>query len=210
MKMLVAGFEPFGKFKNNPSQALVQELKQQGLCESLLLKTEYRSSVSKLLKIMEQIHPDILLMTGLAAGIPKLHLERFAVNLNDCTLKDNAGEKRLNRPIQSQSPLAYPSTLPLKPILSELKKQSIPAAISNSAGTFICNHIFYSILSHLQQKSSPRYTGFIHMPCSPQQICKENLTLPSMSTDLIVRAVKIIQDVCEQDSKKNRSASVSP
>lgn len=200
--MLVTGFEPFGKFKNNPSQALIQELKKQKICEGLLLKTEYRSSVPKLLKTLEQLQPDILLMTGLAAGIPKLHLERFAVNLNDCTLKDNAGEKRLERTISGQAPLAVSATLPLKPILKELKKQAIPSAISNSAGTFICNHIFYSMLLHLQQHSLPRYTGFMHLPCSPQQVCKENLNFPSMPTSMVVQAIQVIHQVCQQTAKK--------
>lgn len=201
MKMLVTGFEPFGKYKQNPSQALLHALKKQPNCETLLLKTEYKKSIRQIFQVLESSPPQILIMTGLAAGIPMLHFERFAVNLNDCSLKDNAGEKRHNKPIHPQGPTAYPSTLPILNILKSLRKKNIPASPSNSAGTYICNHLFYSVQTFLTQNHLNIFSGFIHLPCTPEQVCQEKLQLPSMPLETILEAITTIQEVCQKEKK---------
>jgi pyroglutamyl-peptidase len=171
--LLVTGFEPFGSFKLNSSLLLLKALQERQIGDTLLLKTTYNDCETQLFRSLQRTPPRILIMTGLAAGIPKLHLERFAVNLNDSEKADNAGDIRINQMIQPSFPLAYPSSLPLPAILKALKEAHIPAVLSNSAGTYVCNHVFYQTQHFIQTQNLPTLAVFYTSPVLPSRSVKK-------------------------------------
>lgn len=145
--------------------------------------------------IIEQIHelqPDIIIMVGQAGGRKEISLERIAINLDDSKIPDNHGVTPLNDPISIFGPVAYFSTLPLQEISYELQKANIPVALSNTAGTYVCNHVFYSVMHELEQLNNNQIkAGFIHVPYETNQVINKENTF-SMDLDIITHALEII------------------
>lgn len=159
MKLLLTGFEPFGALALNPSELVVRALAgRPGIAASAVLPTVYGQAGDRLLALIERERPDLVLMTGVAAKRAEISLERVALNLEDADKPDNAGVRRGGSPIEPGAPLARATTLDLAPPLAALKARGIPAAISNHAGAFVCNHVYYRALG----------TGvpslFVHLP----------------------------------------------
>lgn len=162
MRVLLTGFTSFGEHAVNPSELIVEALAQRRLdVRTAVLPVEYGTAGKKIAALIEQYHPDAVLMLGLAARRSAINLERFALNVDDAALPDNAGEIRSGKAIVADGPAAYTSTLPLEAMQAALMTRGVPVVISNHAGAYLCNHVFYVARHHLQPMTP---CGFIHIP----------------------------------------------
>ncbi|HJH55751.1 MAG TPA: pyroglutamyl-peptidase I, partial [Brachyspira hyodysenteriae] len=186
MKALITGFEPFDKEEINPSWEAVNSLHNNiDDIEIIKLKlpTVFKKSYEKLFDSLENIKPDIVICVGQAGGRYEISLERVAVNIDDAGIKDNEGNQPIDEIIFNDGENAYFSRLPIKRIKEELNKISIPSAISNTAGTFVCNHIMYSLLYYIKKNNLNIKGGFIHVPYITEQILDKPNT-PYMTKDM--------------------------
>ena len=196
MKILLTGFTPFGDSLLNPSQLLIESLPEVGHNGETLLKAilpvDQVRAPKILLDHLHQSQPDAILMFGLASGRAKICLERVAINLKDFRIPDNAGVTVSDEPIISGGPAAYFSTLPIRRMLNALQAEAIPASISLSAGAYLCNQVFYTLMHEITQNQIATMAGFIHLPALPAQAAESDKNLPSMSLDLEIQAVQIL------------------
>jgi pyroglutamyl-peptidase len=156
--ILVTGFEPFGDERENPSawtaERAAAELAKAGFdAHWAVLPVSYKRCGEALAQLLERLKPSIAVALGLAGGITHVRLERVAINLMDASRPDNDGAQPVDEPIDPQGPAAYFSTLPLRRILERLRGEGVPAAISNSAGTFLCNYAMYLLLRHARARA---------------------------------------------------------
>ena len=187
-RILITGFEPFGKATLNPSGEIVKRINGENIVTAIL-PVAYNSSATALLTLIEKHAPEIVIMLGQAEGRNQITPERIAINLDDARIADNEGVIRTNEEIIEGGPVAYRSTLPVIEIVDALKNADIPAAISLSAGAFLCNHIFY-VAQNKYEGSSVR-SGFIHVPLMDEQ-SEEFPGLPTLPLDQMVKAIEII------------------
>lgn len=192
--ILIAGFEPFGGEAINPACEAVKAVNGLEVMTGYHVVTEMLPCVFDCARhvLMDAIHrvqPHIVISVGQAGGRSDISLERIAININDARIKDNSGQQPIDTPVDAAGPAAYFSTLPIKAMMLELRKQGIPASISNTAGTFVCNHIFYSMMHSLRERPEVR-AGFIHMPYLPQQAARFP-GAPSMSGEQMATALLI-------------------
>lgn len=196
-RILLTGFTPFGNEDINPSWEAVRELdgKHIGghLVVSRLLPTAFADSQRELSLMVDEVRPAILLGVGQAGGRSRLSIERVAINVQDARIPDNAGEQPIDEAVVAGGPAAYFSTLPVKAMLKALLAHGLPAELSNTAGTFVCNHVAYLML-HLAAAQRDLRAGFIHIPYLPSQAARFPNT-PSMSKDDVVRALTIALEV---------------
>jgi pyroglutamyl-peptidase len=191
--ILLTGFEPFGGSHINPSieackpydKKIINGVKFRVV--EIPLKFDEIKPI--LIKAIEEIQPSAIICTG-QSGASTINLERVAINVADARIPYNCGTKPIDEPIESVGPVAYFSTLPLREMLSALTEANIPAGISNSAGTFGCNHIFYVLMHYLSTNFIEIPAGFVHVPCLPEQVLEKKL--PSMSLNLIIEALGIV------------------
>ena len=166
LKVLVTGFEPFNNAKLNPSEQLALALKPDDVPGAQILTkvlpVVYGEAAERLLALVEEHKPDVVICFGLAEGRTGITPERFAVNMDDASIADNAGHLRTDQKIHPDGPVAFESTLPIKELVAAIKSEGIPAAVSLSAGTFVCNHIFYELQRALVQTEVQ--SGFVHVP----------------------------------------------
>jgi pyroglutamyl-peptidase len=186
--ILLTGFEPFGKASLNPSGEIVKRISGENIVTAVL-PVAYNSSATALLTLIEKHSPEIVIMLGQAEGRNQITPERIAINLDDAGIADNEGVLRTNEEIIEGGPVAYRSTLPVVEIVDALKVVDIPAAVSLSAGAFLCNHIFY--IAQNRFEGSGVRSGFIHVPLMDEQ-GDEFPGLPTMPLDQLVKAVEII------------------
>ncbi|MBS0518657.1 MAG: pyroglutamyl-peptidase I [Proteobacteria bacterium] len=194
MKALVTGFDAFGGDKVNPSSAAIARLKRRisGLSvTTAVLPTSFARSAITLRGAIHEAHPDIVLCVGQAGGRSELSLERVAVNIQDARIRDNDGKQPIDRPVVRDGPAAYFATLPIKACVGELRRAGLPAAVSNSAGTFVCNHVFYALMDMAGRHGLAFRGGFLHIPYLPEQAARQG-GQPSMALDDIVRAIEIV------------------
>lgn len=187
-KVLLTGFEPFGKATLNPSGEIVKQISGDNVVTAIL-PVAYAQSADALLALVEQHKPDVVISLGQAEGRTHITPERIAINLDDARLADNEGVMRNDLPILVGGPVAYESTLPIKAIVEAIKAEGIPAAVSLSAGAFLCNHIFYVMQSKFAGTSVR--SGFVHVPLMDEQ-AGEFPGLPTMPLDQMVKAVRIM------------------
>lgn len=165
MRALVTGFTTFGEHAVNPSRLIVEALAhQRSDLVTAVLPVAYRSAGEQIRSLIRQHEPDAVLMLGLAARRSAINLERFALNIDDAALPDNAGETRRGQVIAEGSPAAYVSTLPLDAMQRLLAARDVPVVISNHAGAYLCNHVFYAARHYLEQTGQAIPCGFIHVP----------------------------------------------
>lgn len=191
MKVLVTGFEPFGGEKINPSFEAVKLLPDSIDGVSIIKRqvpTVFRKSIEELKRLIEEIKPDVVLCVGQAGGRSEISIERVAINIDDANIKDNEGNQPVDEIIFEDGENAYFSNLPIKALVEKIKEAGIPASISNSAGTFVCNHIMYGLLYLIDKKYPHIKGGFIHVPYLPKQVVNKRNT-PSMSLDNIKEAL---------------------
>ncbi|MCP4326237.1 MAG: pyroglutamyl-peptidase I [Alteromonadales bacterium] len=196
-KVLITGFSPFNAQSMNPSQLLLPDLKTHFKNSTiklftLLLPVEQHSAINESITAIEKYQPDIVIALGQAAGRADITIERIAINIDDYPIADNAGNQPIDQPIYEQGENAYFSTLPIKAIAQAIRSQEIKASISNSAGTYVCNHLMYGLLHYAKvqdTKNKPLQVGFIHIPCIPEQITDKPLATMLLSD--IQRAIVI-------------------
>ena len=185
MKILLTGFDPFDKDKINPSIELVKKVEEK-IGKAQIFKLEIPTVFKKSGEILEEnikkIRPDIILCIGQAGG-------RSSIYIDDARIADNDGKKPIDEKIRDDGENAYFSNLPIKKIVEEIKKEKIPAEISNSAGTFVCNHLMYEAL-YLAKKYKNIKAGFIHIPYLPEQVLNKANT-PSMDLKNSLKAINI-------------------
>jgi len=179
---MITGFEPFDKEKINPSQELLTfgGINQTNfeICK-LLLPVTVKEAGNLITKLINEQKPDYLISFGLNGKISHIALERVAINMVDARIPDNNGEQPKDMIIKEDGPVAYWSTLPLRTMEKKLKEAGIPAKISYSAGTYICNYVMYSALHFIKEKGLNTKAGFIHIPFLPEQ-CVEHPERSSM------------------------------
>ena len=144
--------------------------------------------VEKIEKEIESYKPDYVLSIGQAGGRASISIERVAINIDDFRIKDNEGNQPIDENIFEDGENAYFSTLPIKSIQDELSKNNIPSSISNTAGTFVCNHVLYGVLYLIEKKYKGKKSGFIHIPFLPEQVVDKRNT-PSMELSTIVKGL---------------------
>ena len=197
MKALVTGFEPFGGDAVNPScEALAHLPARLGdlAIETRVLPCRFGAAISVLEQAIAAGAPDIVLSVGLAGGRAELSLERVALNIDDARIADNGGAQPVDRPIVPDGPAAYFATLPIKAAVAALREAELPASVSNTAGTFVCNHVFYALMHLAATRFLSIRAGFLHVPYLPGQAARLPST-PSMALDQIARGIEIILGV---------------
>lgn len=194
-KVLITGFEPFGGDAINPALEAIKRLEgkaiEGGVIVTCHVPVTRFDSINTVIEAIEKHQPDCVITVGQAAGRAAITAERIAINVDDFRIPDNAGHQPIDEPVVAEGPDAYFSTLPIKRVVRTLQEQGIPSLVSNSAGTFVCNHLFYGVQHHL--KSTPVRHGFIHIPLLPEQDPSGNQ--PTMSLDTIVEGLKLIAEV---------------
>lgn len=190
-KVLLTGFEPFGKATLNPSGEIVKQISDDNVVTAIL-PVAYTQSAEALLALIEHHKPDVVICLGQAEGRTHITPEKIAINLDDARLADNEGVTRIDEPILLGGPVAYESTLPIKEFVTAINAAGIPAAVSLSAGAFLCNHIFYVAQDAL--KSTKVRSGFVHVPLMDEQ-AEEFPGLPTMPLDQMVKAVRTMLEV---------------
>jgi pyroglutamyl-peptidase len=192
-RILLTGFTPFGNEDINPSWEAVRELHGRHLAGhhvvAHLLPTAFDDSRRALEQAMREVEPAIMLGVGQAGGRSRLSIERVAINVQDARLPDNAGAQPIDEPVMAGGPTAYFSTLPIKAMLAALQAAGLPAEISNTAGTYVCNHIAYLML-HLAAQRPGMRAGFIHIPYLPVQAARFPQA-PSMAQSDVVRGLAL-------------------
>ncbi|MFH2110447.1 MAG: pyroglutamyl-peptidase I [Candidatus Bathyarchaeota archaeon] len=191
-KVLLTGFEPFGGSHVNPSIEACRRLEGETvnghrvMVEMIPLR--YDEMRAGLLAAIKKHRPSAIICTG-QSGVATINLERLAINVADARIPYNCGTQPVDKPIVEDGPVAYWSRLPLRSILKALRDAGIPSVISNSAGTFGCNHVFYELMHHLDEEGLDIPAGFIHVPPLPEQVADKGT--PSMSLETTVRALRI-------------------
>lgn len=193
-RVLVTGFEPFGDETLNPTAQILERLQAPPgvTLERLVLPVVFGRSRHLLENAIETFQPDIVLALGQAGGRALVSLERVAINLDDARIPDNAGQQPVDTAVIEGGPAAYFSTLPVKRMLAALLEAGIPAHVSQSAGTYVCNHVMYGLLHTLEAHPGTR-GGFIHVPFLPEQAARHGA--PSLGLDLQVRAIELCLEV---------------
>jgi pyroglutamyl-peptidase len=199
-KILLTAFEPFGGQSINASQQVARALQSERFegaqLELLELPVERFKALDILFGAMKRSQPDIIIALGEARGRTAITPERVAINLDEYPIPDNAGNQPREDPIFKDGPTAYFSTLPIVAIKTALEQKSIPAAISNSAGTYLCNHLFYGVLHHLEKTGTQAKAGFIHIPLFPEQRPEGTQEWPTIPRETIIEGVKIAIQTC--------------
>ena len=194
MKVLVTGFEPFGGDDENPSYEAVKLLPEH-ICGAEIVKAElptaFKRAETALRERIEAHRPDIVICTGVAGGSSGTRLERVAINLRDARIEDNDGEMPADEQIVPGGPAAYFTRLPTRKILSALTENGIPAALSYSAGTYVCNDVMYTLLHLAETEYHGVRGGFIHVPYSPAVAAKKQPLPPSLAVETAARALKL-------------------
>ncbi len=185
LKVLVTGFEPFGGESSNPSwevAALLAAEPPAGLdITAVELSCVFGKALTELRAALASAAPDLVVCLGQAGGRADLTVERIAINVDDARIPDNAGHQPVDEPVVADGPAAYFSSLPIKACVAAARAAGIPASVSQTAGTFVCNHVFYG-LAHLLATEHPGIRGgFVHVPYTPQQIAAGRSAQPSLS-----------------------------
>ena len=195
MKILVTGFDPFGGEKINPALETIKRLPDTILGAQIIkleIPTVVGKSLAKIAEAVEKENPDVVLSIGQAGGRSEITVERVGINIDDCRIPDNEGNQPIDEPVVKGGPAAYFVTVPIKAIVENIKAHNIPASISNTAGTFICNHVCYGVAHLAAQRTAagkPMKSGFIHIPFLPEQAIGKPALTPSMSLETIVSGI---------------------
>jgi pyroglutamyl-peptidase len=197
MKALVTGFEPFAGDGVNPAREAVLRLPSRLgdlAIHTRVLPTVFGRAIDALDDVLATVRPDIVLAVGLAGGRAELSLERVAINVDDARIPDNDGQQPIDRPIVAGGPAAYFTGLPVKAAVAAMRQAGLPAIVSNTAGTFVCNHVFYGLMHIVATRHPDLRGGFLHVPYLPSQAARFSAA-PSMALDQIVQGIEIILQV---------------
>ena len=192
MKILLTGFDPFGGESINPAWEAVKRVKAPAGAELIRLEvpTVFGRSITTVLTSMRLHRPDVVACVGQAAGRSEITPERVAINIADASIPDNEGNKPCDAPIYPDGENACFSTLPVKAMVEAIKAAGLPASLSNTAGTFVCNQLMYGLLYHISREFPGVGGGFIHVPCIPEQAARIEKPVPSLPLPEIVRGLE--------------------
>lgn len=197
--IVVTGFEPFGPHHVNPSAELAKAVDGRRfgdvVVRGAVLPVEHAAANSVTARLLAEHDPLAVLHLGLAEGRPRVALERVAVNVRDYPLPDAAGCVMTEQPCAPGGPAAYVSTLPLRAMLEALTAQGIPAYISSTAGTYLCNETMYATLHRLATSGGATQAGFMHLPLLPAMVARSGIDQPSMDAATTLRALEIVLPV---------------
>lgn len=174
--VLVTGFDPFGGERLNPSWEVCTRLPKSiaGFrVEILRVPCEFRRSIEVAIAAIERHRPKLVILLGQAGGRTHLSVERVAINVDDARNPDNAGAAPVDEAIAAQGPPAYFATLPVKAVARAMREAGVPAEVSNSAGTYVCNHLMYGVLHFLAASGAAGRAGFIHLPYAEEQVLEK-------------------------------------
>jgi len=179
--VLVTGFEPFDGAEINPSLEIARNLHGTVIAGhtvvGALLPCVFGAAIPELQRLLRVHRPALVICVGQAGGRAAITPERVALNVDDARIPDNAGAQPVDRPVVRGGPAAYFSTLPVKAIVADLRAAGLPSEVSQTAGTFVCNHVFYGLMHALRKRKDLR-GGFIHVPFLPEQAQKGQASLP--------------------------------
>ncbi len=191
MNILVTAFDPFGGEQINPAQQAVEGLAVVigvATIHKLIVPTVFGKAAEDVIAAMDKLRPDAVICVGQAGGRRAVTPERVAINIMDANILDNAGQQPCDESIVADGPAAYFSTLPVKSMVQAIRDAGLPGEISNSAGTFVCNSLLYSVLHHAALHMPDTRAVFIHVPYIPEQTAGKD-GVPSMPLKDIVRAL---------------------
>jgi pyroglutamyl-peptidase len=198
-RLLITCFEPFdGESINSSTEAAraMESVVFPGAdLRVALLPVERFKATEAALGHLREYDPDLVIMLGESGGRYRINPERIAINVDDFRIPDNAGNKPVDQTIIEGGPTAYFTTLPIRAIRDRLVKARIPAAISNSAGTYLCNRLFYSVMHEIATANLAALAGFIHLPYLHDQVLEKRHEFPSFSRETIVEGARLAVEV---------------
>ena len=211
-RIVVTGFEPFAHGTENPTLDVLEQLRAANDIEGDLITVRMPVDSDRLAALtsakLDEIRPDIWISLGVAPGLSVVAVERLAANVMDFPIADNVGTQHGGHPVFEGGPAGHMVTLPVKTIADALRAAGIPAKVSNSPSTYLCNQMMYTVLHLIAAKGLATRAGFIHVPAHPSYVAKQTypfVEMPSMSVDLMTTAVKRaigISIAVEQDHRR--------
>lgn len=198
--ILLTGFAPFNGEIINPSWEVVRQFADKQILSTHTIKVaelvcEFSSAITQLQQLLELHQPELVVCVGQAGGRTDLSVERIAINVDDARIPDNAGAQPIDHAIVETGPAAYFSSLPIKAIVHALRTQGIPASVSQTAGTFVCNHVFYGLMHYANTHPGIKRAGFVHIPYLPAQASLHPGSA-SMSLDTLEKALLLLLETC--------------
>jgi pyroglutamyl-peptidase len=190
--VLVTGFEPFGGEKINPSWDVCKALGPEvaGMrVEAVRVPCEFRRSIEVVAEAIERLHPTLVICVGQAGGRLRMGVERVAINTDDARIPDNAGAQPVDEMIAANGPPAYFASIPVKAMVAAMREAGVPVEVSNSAGTYVCNHLMYGVLHFIAASGHRARAGFIHVPYSEEQVL-DRRDVPGMATATMVKGLR--------------------
>ena len=201
MKILVTGFTPFGGESVNPAWLAVQALPEkigEHVIDKAEIPTAFAASRQVITERINALRPDAVICIGQAGGRDAVTIERVAINVMDASIPDNDGDQPMDEPVVPGAPAAYFATLPIKKMVEAIRASGLPARISNTAGTYVCNTLMYHVLHHAAEKAPSMLGGFIHVPYVTEQVQGKPAGTPAMPLEDIVRALALAIEVVEK------------
>lgn len=211
--ILITGFEPFGGSPRNPSLEIARALDGKSIggarIQGRVLPVSMRRIEAALAEVLDAARPDVYIALGLAGGEAMIRLERYGVNLADFPIADNDGARSLDETLVPGGPAAVATTLPNRAIHGAMLAAGLPARLSNTAGTYLCNACIYLTDAALKQRQSDARFGFIHLPFLPEQVAallsgpqagRQPEQVASMALETMIRAVEVAVETCVQSN----------
>ena len=210
MKIIVTGFDPFGGEKINPSIECVKALPDIEGVELIRLElpTVFKESAKRLNEVINDVKADAVLSVGQAGGRLGITMERIAINVDDARIPDNISQQPIDEAIQLDGEAAYFTTLPIKRIVKAIREAGISAEVSNSAGTFVCNHIMYQALFAATKAEKTFKAGFMHIPFIPEQTTDKPFLPLEESTKALQIAIETIRDYINDEDIKVQEGAI--
>ena len=192
MKILLTGFEPFGGETINPAKEAVQLVKDEIKGAEIVkcyVPVVFGKAIDTVYEAMVREKPDVVLCIGQAGGRFEITPERVAINCDDARIPDNEGNAPVDAPVFTDGAPAYFSTLPIKKMVEYIKAADVPASVSNTAGTYVCNHLMYGVRYHIEKEFPDMIGGFMHVPYLHEQV-RNRAGVPSLSKDDVVKGIE--------------------
>ncbi len=200
--VLLTGFEPFAGDATNPSWDAVQLVDVPGAnLVKQLLPCSFGDSLTVLRQAIEASEPDVVIAVGLAGGRAAITPERVAVNLDDARIPDNSGRSPVDEPVVDGGPVAYFTSLPVKAGVAAMQSAGLPAAVSHTAGTFVCNHVFYGLMHLIATERPGLRGGFVHVPYNSEMAVADK---PSLALREIADGLAVFAQTCVETSEDLR------
>lgn len=217
--VLITAFEPFGGELVNPSWEAVSHLHERMVCGAKVMAKQlpcaFGDSLTALYAAIEALKPDLVIAVGQAGGRTDVTIERVGINVDDARIPDNLGNQPIDEAIVEGGPVAYFSTLPIKAIVEGIREAGIPASVSQTAGTYVCNHVMYGLMHYLEKHNSLAKNktkirgGFIHIPYLPEQAVKHPgvASMPAATVILALEMALSIALTVEKDIRLEGGAT---